>query len=95
MKCIFNSAAGGSCVRCQRRGAKCISQELPEEISTSLDRSRLLSDRMARVEALVDQLTEKVENVPEPPRGCAAGKGDGKQGQGIPTPASPAPVTVE
>lgn len=70
MKCMYGSHAAAACVGCQRRGIKCVSQEFPEEISTPLDKSRQMSDRMLRVEALVEQLVRKVGS-----DGITAGEG--------------------
>ncbi|KAL7923105.1 hypothetical protein ACQKWADRAFT_291226 [Trichoderma austrokoningii] len=60
MKCIFGSPAATICVSCARRGAKCVDQQFPEHVSTPLDRSLQMGDRVVRVEALVEQLLEKM-----------------------------------
>ncbi|KAJ5709305.1 hypothetical protein N7493_010639 [Penicillium malachiteum] len=59
MKCIFNKPTDNECTRCRRRGVKCVSQEFPEEITSSLDRNLQLGDRMARLESLVEKLLDK------------------------------------
>ncbi|KAJ6171107.1 hypothetical protein N7470_000174 [Penicillium chermesinum] len=56
MKCTFALSTDKACTRCQRRGAKCVSQEFPEQVSSSMDRSLQMGDRIVRVEALVEQL---------------------------------------
>jgi hypothetical protein len=59
MKCTFSSPTDGTCIRCHRRGIKCVSQEYPEEITSALDRNLQIGDRIARVETLVEQLLKK------------------------------------
>ncbi|KAJ5287736.1 hypothetical protein N7478_003422 [Penicillium angulare] len=59
MKCIFSRSTDIICVRCHRRGIKCVSQEYPEEITSSLDRSLQVSDRLIRVENLVEKLLNR------------------------------------
>lgn len=56
MKCTFNQPTDNTCTRCHRRGIKCVSQEYPEEITSSLERNIHMGDRMARVEKLLDKL---------------------------------------
>jgi Fungal Zn(2)-Cys(6) binuclear cluster domain len=59
MKCIFAQPSDSTCARCYRRGVKCVSQEYPEEITVSLDRSLQIADRMIRVEHLVEHLLNR------------------------------------
>ncbi|KAF3397734.1 putative transcription factor gsfR1 [Penicillium rolfsii] len=59
MKCTFTLPTDETCIRCHRRGIKCVSQEYPEEITTTLDRTLQIGDRIARVETLVEQLLRK------------------------------------
>lgn len=54
MKCIFESPSNSICNGCQQRGCKCISQEFPEEVSRSLDRSHDKRNRAMRL-ATVDK----------------------------------------
>ena len=84
MKCVFGSSADAICLRCERRGAKCVGQEYPEEISAPLDRSLQMGDRVVRVEALVEQLLEKVSNDSDSPN---TGR-DGEPGREALTPTS-------
>jgi hypothetical protein len=77
MKCIFSAPADAVCANCHRRGAKCVTQELPEEISDPLSRSLQLGDRVIRVERLVEQLLKKAEETDL-----------GQHIQSLPTPAS-------
>ncbi|KAK1245389.1 hypothetical protein MKX08_005018 [Trichoderma sp. CBMAI-0020] len=78
MKCIFGSPADTICVSCKRRGAKCVDQQFPEHISTPLDRSLQMGDRVVRVEALVEQLIKKMSNGSESCYGCTTTRGDEK-----------------
>ncbi|KAH6984360.1 hypothetical protein BKA56DRAFT_314895 [Ilyonectria sp. MPI-CAGE-AT-0026] len=55
MKCIFDPLVNGSCNGCRRRGSKCVGQEFSEEVSPHLDKT----DRVMRVETLVDQLIQQ------------------------------------
>jgi hypothetical protein len=47
----------GTCLNCRRRGTKCISQELPED--RSVNQAEDSTDRIVRVEALLNQLVNK------------------------------------
>lgn len=60
MKCTFSLPTDDICIRCRRRGIKCVSQEYPEEITTALDQNLQMGDRIARVERLVEKLLKKV-----------------------------------
>lgn len=57
VRCTFESATDAVCITCRRRGAKCVSQELPEEPSRVEDSA----GRIVRVEALLNQLVKKVD----------------------------------
>lgn len=86
MKCVFDGPDDAVCVGCHRRWTKCVSQEFPEKVSTPLDSSRQLRDRLRRVESQLDQFLR------------VAGGNDGQAtpedgpdrlpNHGIPTPAS-------
>ncbi|KAL7910615.1 hypothetical protein GGI35DRAFT_449210 [Trichoderma velutinum] len=78
MKCIFGSPADTACISCKRRGAKCVDQQFPEQISTPLDRSLQMGDRVVRVEALVEQLLNKVSNDSDPCCRCTVAENNGK-----------------
>lgn len=84
MKCIFGSPADTICVSCKRRGAKCVDQQFPEHISTPLDRSLQVRDRVVRVEALAEQLLKKMSNNSGPCCGCTATREDEKPVLGEP-----------
>jgi hypothetical protein len=55
-KCEFNSPSDLACVRCRRRGTKCVGQQYPDQPSRRLD------DRIVRVEALIEQLANRVKD---------------------------------
>lgn len=58
VRCTFASSTDATCIICRRRGTKCISQDLPEDISQNEDSV----GRIVRVEALVNQLAKKVDD---------------------------------
>ncbi|KAI0445265.1 hypothetical protein F4803DRAFT_509093 [Xylaria telfairii] len=60
IKCVFKLPTDEICMRCTRRGARCVGQEHPEVMTTSLDRSLQMGDRVVRVETLVDQLLREI-----------------------------------
>ena len=73
MKCLFESSPASTeaeiCIGCKKRGSKCVSQtfDIPDEIATPKRlkrRGRMNGDgdheRVLRLKALVEQLTEKV-----------------------------------
>lgn len=68
MKCTFNQPTDNMCIRCHRRGIKCVSQEYPKEITSSLEQNLHMGDRMARVEKLLDKLLDQ-----EPPAAYRTG----------------------
>lgn len=87
VRCAFASETDITCIACRRRDTKCISQELPEE----LNHTEESSDRINRVEALLNQLVKQVD-----PSSAAKDK-DGAQstsedGRTL-RPAAPTPVS--
>ncbi|KAI1733657.1 hypothetical protein F4680DRAFT_440868 [Xylaria scruposa] len=60
IKCNFRLPTDETCMRCARRGVQCVGQEHPEVTTTSLGRSLQMSDRVVRVETLVDQLLREI-----------------------------------
>ncbi|OBT48034.1 hypothetical protein VE00_01733 [Pseudogymnoascus sp. WSF 3629] len=58
VRCTFASSTDVTCIICRRRGAKCISQELPEGHSQIED----TASRIVRVEALLNQLVKEVDH---------------------------------
>ncbi|KAK0757551.1 hypothetical protein N5P37_010278 [Trichoderma harzianum] len=92
MKCIFGSPADTACISCKRRGAKCVDQQFPEHISTPLDRSLQMGDRVVRVEALVEQLLNTVSNSSDPCCTCATAQDNGKSRHDITSPATNSPL---
>lgn len=55
MKCIFNPPTNATCNGCRRRGSKCVSQEFPENVSLSMEKTHKMGDGVVRVETMVDQ----------------------------------------
>ncbi|KAM6478415.1 hypothetical protein HDV62DRAFT_400921 [Trichoderma sp. SZMC 28011] len=88
MKCIFGSPADTACISCKRRGAKCVDQQFPEHISTPLDRSLQMGDRVVRVEALVEQLLNTVSNSSDPCCTCATAQDNETSRHNIISPAT-------
>ncbi|RAK95407.1 Zn(II)2Cys6 transcription factor [Aspergillus ibericus CBS 121593] len=58
IRCTFAAKSNATCIGCQRRGSKCLSQEFPDEVG---EEGQPIGDRIGRVEALVNQL---VKNTP-------------------------------
>ncbi|OAA63635.1 Zn(2)-C6 fungal-type DNA-binding domain protein [Niveomyces insectorum RCEF 264] len=58
VRCTFASAEDAVCSNCRRRGAVCVSQDLPEELAPTRDAQ--MGDRIVRVEELVQDLAKKV-----------------------------------
>lgn len=92
MKCIFRSPADSICISCQRRGAECVGQQFPEVVSTSLDRSLQMGDRVVRVEALVEKLLQRA---PDETVSVGISKDGEKPSHGILTPASITPTSIK
>jgi len=88
MRCIFRSPADSICISCQRRGAECVGQQFPEVISTSLDRSLQMGDRVVRVEALVEKLLQGTPDEAVSVGPYEATRGGDKPSRGILTPAA-------
>lgn len=92
LKCIFGSPADTACISCKRRGAKCVDQQFPEHISTPLDRSLQMGDRVVRVEALVEQLLNKVSNSSDPCCTCTTAQDNGNSRHDIISPDTNSPL---
>lgn len=58
VRCTFAFSTDATCIICRRRGTKCISQELPEDLGQTEDSA----GRIVRVEALLNQLAKKVDH---------------------------------
>ena len=56
MKCVFERPDDAVCVGCHRRWTQCVSQEFPEQLSTPIDSTRQLRDRLRRVESRLNQV---------------------------------------
>ncbi|KAI1386034.1 uncharacterized protein F4822DRAFT_360787 [Hypoxylon trugodes] len=66
-KCIFGSGTSTTlkrttiCLGCQRRGTRCVSQEFPDDdVSVPPDGARQMGDRMVRLEAMVEELVNRL-----------------------------------
>ncbi len=59
IRCSYASPTDAVCISCSRRCTKCVSQELPDQTTTPTARSRLVGDRIGRVEALVQELVKQ------------------------------------
>ena len=63
MRCVFSEPSDDACIACRKRGSSCVSQSYPEGTpggpTTKDDRSRLMGERIVRVEALVEQLVKQ------------------------------------
>lgn len=53
IRCIFASSEDVTCIGCQRRRAPCVSQEMPEDMSTARKGTRHFDERITRVEDFV------------------------------------------
>ncbi|KAI0603275.1 hypothetical protein F4775DRAFT_532855 [Biscogniauxia sp. FL1348] len=62
VRCTFTSFSDAICVECQRRGTSCIGQEHHEDSLPPSEKGLPMSERMIRIESLVNRLVEKVEN---------------------------------
>ncbi|VUC32108.1 unnamed protein product [Clonostachys rosea] len=96
IRCTYASPSDEACIGCSKRCSICISQEFPDQTTTPVARSRLVGERIGRVEALVQGLvkltgsptsaaSESVHLVSVRDGGAQSGGGGG----GIPTPGSP------
>lgn len=92
MKCVFHSPADSICISCQRRGAECVGQQFPEVVSTPLDRSLQMGDRVVRVEALVEKLLQRA---PDETVSVGMSKNGEKPSHGILTPPSITPTSIK
>ncbi|KAJ9134331.1 Fungal transcriptional regulatory protein, N-terminal [Pleurostoma richardsiae] len=60
IKCNYPSLSDTVCEGCRRRGTVCVSQEFPEETSAPSGSTRVVGDRLGKMEALVEQLVKRV-----------------------------------
>lgn len=58
IKCTFASVEHVTCIGCKRRRTPCISQDMPEDSSSTLKGNRYLSERLAVVEDVLKELLE-------------------------------------
>jgi hypothetical protein len=64
VRCSFASSVDEKCIACQRRGAVCTTQDLPDDTLISEESHEPSSDRIERVEALLHQLVNHVGHPP-------------------------------
>lgn len=65
IRCAFASPVDTVCNGCQRRGTKCISQDLPDHPEPPHSESlREMGSRMSRMEALIERLTARLDGEP-------------------------------
>ncbi|OIW24128.1 hypothetical protein CONLIGDRAFT_636921 [Coniochaeta ligniaria NRRL 30616] len=60
VKCTYASRADDMCIGCTRRCLDCVGQEFPEQDPRPSSKSRLVGDRIGRLEAMMQQLAEQV-----------------------------------
>ncbi|KAI9166523.1 Dehydrocurvularin biosynthesis regulator [Paramyrothecium foliicola] len=76
-----------TCVGCQQRGIKCVSQDLPEASLPAVKKGDRIGNRVVRVEALIEQLVKKIGRDGSTESGASA-EHNSVYANGIPTPAS-------
>ncbi|CAK7223443.1 hypothetical protein SBRCBS47491_005207 [Sporothrix bragantina] len=59
VRCTFANPGDAVCIGCTKRCLPCVSQEFPEDQSTATVKSRLVGDRIVRVEAMIQQLVHQ------------------------------------
>ena len=64
IRCTFASSEDVTCIGCQRRRATCVSQEMPEELSPAKKGTRHLSERIAKVEGLMNNFLSNKDVAP-------------------------------
>lgn len=60
VKCTYASPTDDVCIGCARRCLDCLSQEFPEQDPGPSSKSRLVGDRIGRLESMLQQLAEQV-----------------------------------
>lgn len=60
VKCTYARPADDVCIGCARRCLECISQEFPEQDPGPSSKSRLVGDRIGRLESMMQRLAEQV-----------------------------------
>ena len=56
IRCTFATPEDVGCIGCQRRRTPCVSQEMPEDLSPAMKCHQHLSERIARVEDLMNDV---------------------------------------
>lgn len=59
VRCTFAQPGDAVCIGCTKRCLPCVSQEFPEDPTTPTVKSRLVGDRIVRVEAMIQQLVHQ------------------------------------
>ncbi|KAJ9134162.1 C6 zinc finger domain containing protein [Pleurostoma richardsiae] len=60
VKCTYASTTDDVCSGCARRCLDCVGQEFPEQDPGPSSKSRLVGDRISRLESMIQQLAEQV-----------------------------------
>ncbi|KAL1889239.1 hypothetical protein Sste5346_008993 [Sporothrix stenoceras] len=64
VRCTFAQPGDAVCIGCTKRCLPCVSQEFPEDPTTPTVKSRLVGDRIVRVEAMIQQLVHQAGQNP-------------------------------
>ncbi|CAK7266679.1 hypothetical protein SEPCBS119000_002152 [Sporothrix epigloea] len=59
VRCMLANPGDTVCIGCTKRCLPCVSQEFPEDQTTATVKSRLVGDRIVRVEAMIQQLVHQ------------------------------------
>ncbi|CAK7566859.1 MAG: hypothetical protein SEPTF4163_004813 [Sporothrix epigloea] len=59
VRCTLANPGDAVCIGCTKRCLPCVSQEFPEDQTTATVKSRLVGDRIVRVEAMIQQLVHQ------------------------------------
>ncbi|TPX12631.1 uncharacterized protein E0L32_000808 [Thyridium curvatum] len=60
VKCTYANPTDEVCIGCSRRCLECVGQEFPEQDPGPSSKSRLVGDRIGRLESMIQQLAEQV-----------------------------------
>lgn len=77
VRCIFAAPGDAVCTGCAKRCLRCVSQEFPEEMTSPAAKSRLVGERIVRVEQMIRQLTQATQG--------PGSQGPGSQGSSTPS----------
>ncbi|GFF54368.1 hypothetical protein IFM51744_08348 [Aspergillus udagawae] len=65
IRCIFSSSEDVACIGCQHRGAPCVSQDMPEDLSPARKGNRHLSERIAKIEDFIKDFVASSKHAAE------------------------------